>query len=180
MSIYDYSLFTRQNEEIPLSIYKGQVILIVNTATACGFTPQYKELQTLFDRYHEQGLVILDIPCNQFKEQAPESDEEIHQFCQLHYQTGFDQLKKSDVKGENALPIFAYLTSQQGFKGFGKSAKGLAMSAFLKTLDKDYQANNDVKWNFTKFLIDRQGQVVARFEPTSKMKDLEKAIQKLL
>lgn len=180
MSIYDYSLFTRQDEEIPLSTYKGQVILIVNTATACGFTPQYKELQALFDCYHEQGLVILDIPCNQFKEQAPESDEEIHQFCQLHYQTGFDQLKKSDVKGANALPVFAYLTSQHGFKGFGKSAKGLAMSAFVKTLDKDYQANDDIKWNFTKFLIDRHGQVVARFEPTSKMKDLEQAIQKLL
>lgn len=179
MSIYDYTIYTRQNQAVPLTNYQGSVLLIVNTATGCGFTPQYKELQKLHDNYHQQGLTIIDIPCNQFKEQAPESDEEIHQFCQLHYQTGFDQFRKSEVKGDRALPLYTYLTNQQGFQGFGKSVKGLAMSAFLKSLHTKDKVN-DVKWNFTKFLVDRTGQVVERFEPTDNMTEVEKAIKALL
>ena len=178
--IYDYSVYDRQGKEIPLANYKGQVLLIVNTATACGFTPQYKELQRLYDTYHDKGLTILDIPCNQFKEQAPESDDDIHQFCQLHYKTGFDQLKKSNVTGENALPLYDYLTKEKGFQGFGTSVKGLAMATFLKTIDKDYAKTDSIKWNFTKFLVDRKGHVLARFEPTISIKTIERVIKEVI
>lgn len=178
--IYDYSLNNRHGDEISLKTFKGKVLLIVNTATGCGFTPQYKDLQTLYDNYHDVGLEIIDIPCNQFNQQAPGSDEDIYQFCQLNYQTLFEQMAKSDVNGDNALPLYTFLKSQQGFKGFGIGPKALAMSAFLKTLDSNYKNTPDIKWNFTKFLVARDGEVVARFEPTISMKTVEKAIKDLL
>jgi len=180
MSIYDYSVKNIAGEEVPLKDYEGKVLLIVNTATGCGFTPHYKDLEAMYEKYHEQGLEIIDVPCNQFAGQTPGTDEEIHQFCTLKYNTQFPQMKKSDVNGENALPLFTFLKSQKGFEGFGMSPAGLAMSTLLKKIDKDFKNNPDIKWNFTKFVVDRAGNVVARFEPTANMKDVEKCVAGLL
>ena len=118
MSIYDYSVPTPKNGEISLKDYEGKVMLIVNTATGCGFTPHYKDLEAMYEKFHDQGLEIIDIPCNQFAGQTPGTDDEIHEFCQLKYNTKFPQMKKSDVNGENALPLYKYLKSQKGFEGF--------------------------------------------------------------
>ncbi len=180
MSIYDYSVVSGKGEEISMKDYEGKVVLVVNTATGCGFTPQYKDLESMYEKYHEQGLEIIDVPCNQFAGQAPESDEEIHEFCTLKYNTQFPQMKKSDVNGENAIPLFKFLKSQKGFEGFGIGPKALAMSALLKKIDPDYKNNAEIKWNFTKFLVDRQGNVVARFEPTADMKKVDKAVAELI
>ncbi len=180
MSIYDYSVKNIAGEEISLKNYEGKVMLIVNTATGCGFTPHYKDLEDMYEKYHEQGLEIIDVPCNQFAGQTPGTDEEIHQFCTLKYNTQFPQMKKSDVNGENALPLYTYLKSQKGFEGFGKSPMALMMSTMLKKIDKDYKNNPEIKWNFTKFVVDREGNVVARFEPTASMKDVEKCVEGLL
>ena len=179
-SVYDYSVKNAAGEDISLKNYEGKVLLIVNTATGCGFTPQYKEIEEMYEKYADRGFEIIDIPCNQFKEQAPGSDEEIHQFCQLHYNTKFPQMKKSDVNGENALPLYGYLKSQKGFEGFGHGPQALVMAGLLKTIDKNYKDNPDIKWNFTKFVIDRQGNVVARFEPTAKMSDVDACVAGLL
>ena len=180
MSIYDYSVTTPKGEEISLKDYEGKVLIIVNTATGCGFTPHYKELEEIYETYHDKGLEIIDVPCNQFAGQTPGTDDEIHEFCTLHYNTQFPQYKKSDVNGENELPLYTYLKSQQGFKGFGKGPMALAMGAMLKKIDKDYKNNPDIKWNFTKFIVDRQGNVVARIEPTEGMKAVEKEVAKLI
>ncbi|MBE5997701.1 MAG: glutathione peroxidase [Lachnospiraceae bacterium] len=180
MGFYDYSVKDIDNNDISMKDFEGKVVLVVNTATGCGFTPQYKDLEDMYEKYHEKGLEIVDVPCNQFAGQTPGTDEEIHQFCTLKYNTQFPQMKKSDVNGENELPLFTYLKSQKGFEGFGKGVKAMAMSAMLKKIDKDYKNNPAIKWNFTKFLVDRSGNVVARFEPTQDMKDIDKAIEKLL
>ncbi len=180
MGIYDYSVLTPKNEEISLRNFEGKVILIVNTATGCGFTPQYKDLEKMYEKYHEKGLEIVDVPCNQFAGQTPGTDEEIHEFCTLKYNTGFPQMKKSDVNGENALPLFTYLKSEKGFEGFGKGPKAMMMSAMLKKIDKDYKTNPDIKWNFTKFVVDQSGNVVARFEPTADMNEVDKCVGGLL
>ena len=180
MGIYDYVIKNGKGEDVPMSDYKGKVLLIVNTATGCGFTPHYEPLEKMYEKYHDRGFEIIDIPCNQFAGQAPESDEEIHQFCTLKYNTQFPQMKKSEVNGENELALYTYLKSQQGFKGFGKGPTALMMSAMLKTIDKDYKNNPDIKWNFTKFIVDRNGSVVARFEPTENMKNVEACVEKLL
>ena len=178
--IYDYTLKTGKGEELNLADYKGKVIMVVNTATGCGFTPQYAPIEEMYLKYHDKGLEIVDIPCNQFGAQAPGTDEEIHEFCTLHYNTTFPQMAKADVNGENELPLYTYLKSQKGFEGFGKGPKALAMSAMLKTIDKDYKNNPEIKWNFTKFIIDREGNVVARFEPTADVADVEACICSLL
>ena len=180
MTIYEYSIPEVNGNQTSLKEYEGKVLLIVNTATGCGFTPQYEDLEKFHEAYHEKGLEIIDIPCNQFAGQTPGTDEEIHQFCTLHYNTQFPQMKKSDVNGEIELPLYTYLKSQKGFEGFGKGPKAIAMSALLKKIDKNYKMNPDIKWNFTKFLVDRQGNVVARFEPTANMKDIERAIEELM
>ena len=180
MSIYDYSVIDADGRDFPLKNFEGKLVVIVNTATGCGFTPQYKELEDMYERLHWKGLEILDIPCNQFYGQAPGSDAEIHEFCTLHYNTQFPQMKKSDVNGENELPLYGYLKSQKGFEGFGKGPAALAMSAMLKKIDSDYKNNPDIKWNFTKFVVDREGNVVARFEPTASMKELERFVGGLL
>ena len=147
--IYDFKIMTGKGETLDLSDYKGRVIMVVNTATGCGFTPQYEPIERMYRDYHEKGLEILDIPCNQFGAQAPGSDEEIHEFCTLHYNTTFPQMKKADVNGENELPLYTYLKP-------------------------------DIKWNFTKFIIDRNGKVIARFEPTADMADVEECVKSLL
>jgi glutathione peroxidase len=180
MSIYDYKLADGQGNEVSMKDYEGKVMLVVNTATGCGFTPQYKDIEAIYEKFHDQGLEVIDIPCNQFAGQAPESDEEIHEFCQLHYNTQFPQMKKSDVNGENELPLYTFLKSQKGFEGFGKGPKALAMDVMLKKIDKNYKNNSDIKWNFTKFLVNRSGEVVARFEPTQKMADVEEAVAALI
>ena len=180
MSVYDYTVLDRKGNEVSLENYRGKVLLIVNTATGCGFTPQYKELEEMYEKYHDRGLEILDIPCNQFAGQTPGTDEEIHEFCTLKYNTQFPQMKKSDVNGEGALPLYAWLKEQKGFEGFGLSPAGIAMAGLLKKIDKDYKKNPDIKWNFTKFVIDRQGNVVARFEPTADMKKVDECVASLL
>ncbi len=179
-SIYDYSVPRTDGSQLSLSDFQGKVMLIVNTATGCGFTPHYEPLEKMYEQYHEQGFEIIDIPCNQFAGQTPGTDEEIHQFCTLKYNTQFPQMKKSDVNGENALPLYGYLKSEKGFEGFGKGPKALAMGVMLKKIDKGYKNNPDIKWNFTKFLVDRSGKVVARFEPTEDMKNVEQKVKELI
>ena len=180
MSFYDYTVTAPDGTEVSMKDFEGKVVLVVNTATGCGFTPHYKDIEEMYEKYHDQGLEVLDIPCNQFAGQTPGTDEEIHEFCTLHYNTHFPQMKKSDVNGENELPLYTYLKSQQGFKGFGMSPASIAMSAMCKKNDKDYKKNPDIKWNFTKFVVDREGNVVARFEPTAKMEDVAKFVGELV
>lgn len=180
MGVYDYSVLDAKGGEVKLSDYKGKVLMIVNTATGCGFTPQYKDIEAMYEKFHDKGFEVIDIPCNQFAGQTPGTDEEIHQFCQLKYNTQFPQMKKSDVNGENQLELYKFLKSQKGFEGFGKGPAALAMGLMLKKIDKDYKNNPDIKWNFTKFIVDREGNVVARFEPTAKMDEVEKCVESLL
>lgn len=180
MNIYDYEVEMANGEMFKLADCRGKVMVIVNTATGCGFTPQYEPLEAMYEKFHDIGLEIIDVPCNQFAGQTPGTDEEIHEFCTLKYNTRFPQMKKADINGENAIPLFTYLKSQKGFEGFGKGVKALVMSATLKKIDKNYKNNPDIKWNFTKFVVDRNGEVVARFEPTEDMKELEKCVESLL
>lgn len=178
--IYDFKVTKRNGEELSLADYKGKVILIVNTATGCGFTPQYAPIEEMYKKYHEAGLEILDIPCNQFGAQAPGSDDEIHEFCQLHYNTTFEQMKKADVNGPLELPLYTYLKSQKGFGGFDDSKLGSLLHNMFLAQDKDYASKPNIKWNFTKFVINRDGEVVARFEPTDDLAKLEELIKSLL
>ncbi len=178
--IYDYSVTRGNGETLNLSDYKGKAILIVNTATGCGFTPQYEPIERYYKDYHDKGLEILDIPCNQFGGQAPGSDEEIHEFCTMHFNTTFPQMKKSDVNGPNELPLYKFLKSQKGFKGFGDSEMGKKLKEMFDKMNPGWDKGDDIKWNFTKFLIDREGNVVERFEPTTDMEVVEIAIKKLL
>ena len=179
MNIYDFSVKTQDGSDVSLSDYKGKVILVVNTAIGCGFTPQYDELQDIYDEFNGAGLEILDFPCNQFGGQAPGDDEEIHSFCTGRYGITFPQFSKVDVNGENAIPLFKWLTENTKFEGFGMSPMGMMMSGVVKKMDKDYKNNGNIKWNFTKFLIDRNGEIVARFEPTD-MKKLKEKIEECL
>ena len=180
MSIYDFTVKAQDGRDIPLSDYRGKVLLIVNTATGCGFTPQYAPIEKMYLDYHDLGLEILDIPCNQFGGQAPGTDDEIHDFCTLHFNTTFPQMKKADVNGDNQLPIYAFLKSQKGFRGFGEGKMADILRSILPGIDPDYEHNSNIKWNFTKFIIDRQGQVAARFEPTADMADVENFVKSLL
>ena len=179
MNIYDFTVKAQNGSEVSLSDYKGKVLLVVNTATGCGFTPQYDELQDLYVEFKEKGFEILDFPCNQFGEQAPGDDEEIHSFCTGRFGITFPQFSKVDVNGENAIPLFQWLTENTKFEGFGMSPMGMMLSGVVKKNDKDYKNNGKVKWNFTKFLIDRNGEIVARFEPTD-MKNLKEKIAECL
>ena len=178
--IYDYEVTTGKGEKVSLSDFKDRVILVVNTATGCGFTPQYAPIEQLYKDYHDKGLEILDIPCNQFGAQTPGSDEEIHEFCTLQYNTTFPQMKKSDVNGENELPLLTYLKSQKGFEGFDEHPYKELLENMFKAADPDWDKKSDIKWNFTKFVVDRKGNVVARFEPTADMKKVEDCIKSLL
>ncbi len=180
MGFYDLSVTAPDGSQVSMADFKGKVVLVVNTATGCGFTPHYAPIEEMYEKYHDQGFEVVDVPCNQFKGQTPGTDEEIHQFCTLKYHTQFPQMKKSDVNGENAIELFKYLKSQKGFEGFGKGPAALAMSALLKTIDKDYKNNPEIKWNFTKFVINREGEVVARFEPTADMKKVEACVASLI
>ena len=165
MSIYDIKVKTRNNEEFDLATLEGKVIIVVNTATGCGFTPQYKGLEALYEKYHNQGLEILDFPCDQFGHQAPGTNEEIHNFCTAKYKTQFDQLAKIDVNGENESPVFTLLKQQQPHEAVKGFKNKLAMAA-IKKISKTCKKDGDIVWNFTKFLIDQKGNVIKRYAPT--------------
>ena len=145
MNIYDFEVLDQKGEKVSLKKFEGKVLLVVNTATKCGFTPQYTALENMYEELKKQGFEILDFPCNQFLHQAPGSDEEINTFCMLNYNTKFTRFKKIDVKGKNADPLYKWLVTQ--------NEKGKPQA---------------VKWNFTKFLINRKGDVIDRFGPTEK------------
>ena len=180
MNVYDFKVKTQDGGEVSLADYRGKVLLIVNTATGCGFTPQYDELQDLYELHQKDGFEILDFPCNQFADQAPGSDEEIHDFCTGRFGITFPQFSKIDVLGENAHPLFKYLSENTTFGGFSKGPMSLILTGVVKKMDKDYKSNGNVKWNFTKFLISRDGEIVARFEPTASMKDVKAQVEALL
>lgn len=180
-NISDFQLTSKKGQEIALSQYKGKVVLIVNTATECGFTPQYEELEALYKRHKEAGLEILDIPCNQFGGQAPGSDEEISEFCSTKFGIEFPQFRKAEVNGEGQLPLYTWLKGEKGFEGFDPTHN--LTPILIDIFDKNmpgWRESSDIKWNFTKFLIDREGKVVARFEPTHNMADVEQQIKALL
>ena len=181
-NVKDFTVLDRKGNPVNLGeAYGGKVLLIVNTATRCGFTPQYEELEALYEKYNAAGLEILDFPCNQFGAQAPGSDEEIHSFCSLTYGTKFPQFKKIEVNGEGESPLFAHLKACQPFGGFDMEHKlGKLLHEMMLKSDPDYASKPDIKWNFTKFVVDREGNVVARFEPTAPMSDVEALIASLL
>lgn len=167
-NIYQFTVEDNKRQPVSLKAYEGKVILIVNTASRCGFTPQYDELEAMYKELHEQGFEILDFPCNQFGNQAPESDEEYASFCQLNYKTEFAQMRKIEVNGPNESPLYTWLKAQQPFKGFDPQHKLTPiLEKMFDKADPEWRTKSDIKWNFTKFLVDRKGKVVARFEPTA-------------
>ena len=179
MSIYDYTVKNRKGEDVSISEFKGKVLLIVNTATGCGFTPQYEGLEKLYKEYHEKGLEILDFPCNQFGNQAPGSNDEIHEFCTLKYNTTFDQFAKVDVNGENEAPLYTFIKEQQK----EEEVEGLKNKMTMKAIEKISSTTKkpgDIKWNFTKFLVDREGNVIKRFAPTDAPEKIEDSIKELI
>ena len=177
MKVYDFVVKDTQGQEVSLSDYKGKVLLIVNTATRCGLTPQYEELQQLYAQYADQGLEILDFPCNQFREQAPESSSEIAQVCQMKFGTKFKIFDKIDVNGENAAPLYVYLKSEKPEDKANHVFKDLLLK--LASIGEKREGS-DIKWNFTKFLVNRNGEVVARFAPSVKPSEIESDIRALL
>lgn len=180
MGVYNYKVKKRDGSELDLAKLKGKVLLIVNTATGCGFTPQYAGLEDLYKKYHAQGLEILDFPCNQFGHQAPGTDAEIHEFCTAKYDTTFDQLAKVEVNGEKAEPLFVYLKEAMPEDTEPKGMKNkLAMKAIAK-IPGVSREKGFIKWNFTKFLIDADGKVVGRFGPTDTPEEMEPEIKRVL
>ena len=175
-TVYDFTVKDRKGCGVSLSEYQGKVLLIVNTATGCGFTPHYEPLEAMYKEMKDQGLEILDFPCNQFANQAPGSEDEIHEFCTLKFGTEFPQFAKIDVNGDNADPLFVYLATEKPFEGFGKGLKNAALSKFSDMNNKTFGDKAYIKWNFTKFLVDREGKVLARFEPTVDMKVVREAV----
>lgn len=181
MTVYDFTVKAQDGSDVSLSDYKGKVLLIVNTATGCGFTPQYSELQALYEAHQKDGLEILDFPCNQFANQAPGNDEEIHTFCTGRFGITFPQFTKIDVNGANAIPLYKWLTENTVFGGFDKLHPiGMALTQMLKRQDVDFKHTSSIKWNFTKFLISRDGDILKRFEPTASMKKLRSAVEEAL
>lgn len=179
-TVYDFAVKDRMGKDVSLADYKGKVLLIVNTATGCGFTPHYAPLEAMYKEFRDRGFEILDFPSNQFANQAPGSDDEIHQFCTLKFGTEFPQFAKIDVNGDTADPLFAFLAAEKPFTGFGKGLKNAALNKFAKMNNKKYGDKTYIGWNFTKFLIDREGKVIARFEPTTDMEDVKKAVEAAL
>ena len=179
MSIYDYTVKARKGATLNLNDLKGKVLLIVNTATGCGFTPQYEALEKLYEKYHDQGFEVLDFPCNQFGHQAPGDESEIHEFCTAKYQTQFDQLAKIDVNGEAEEPLYTFLKAQQPDEKV-EGMKNKAAMAMIAKISTTCKKPGDIKWNFTKFLVDREGNVVKRFNPTSDPMSFEQDIAALI
>ncbi|SBV93053.1 putative glutathione peroxidase [uncultured Eubacteriales bacterium] len=180
MSVYDFEYTSIEGKPVRMSEYQGKPLLIVNTASKCGFTPQYKGLEALYQKYKDQGLVVIGFPCNQFMEQEPGSEQEIAEFCSVRYGVTFPLSQKVDVRDESAIPLYRYLTAQKGFQGLGKGLKVQALELMLKARYKEGFSDEQIKWNFTKFLIGRDGAVVARYEPTVEPEDIAGDIEKLL
>lgn len=177
-NIYQFTVLDGADNAVALSDYQGKVLLVVNTATQCGFTPQYEELQALYEKYHDRGFEVLDFPCNQFGQQAPGSYDDIHAFCTGTYNITFPQMAKIDVNGDSAAALYTWLKAQAPFGGFDTTDRiGAYLDQMFRAQDSLYDQSSDIKWNFTKFLISRDGQVMARFEPTAKIFDIESAIQ---
>lgn len=180
-TVYEFSVKDKKGKEVSLKEYANEVLLIVNTATKCGFTPQYEELEKLYEKYHSQGFEVLDFPCNQFGQQAPGTDESIHEFCKLNYGTEFPRFKKLKVNGDDADPLYKFLKEQKSFAGFDASHPLTpVLDKLLSESNPAYKENADIKWNFTKFLINKRGQVVARFEPTESIENIAKQIEEIL
>lgn len=181
MGVYDFKVKNIRGEEVALSQYAGKLLLIVNTASKCGFTPQYDGLEKLYQKYKDRGLVVLGFPSNQFLEQDPGSNEEISSFCKVNYGVTFPLFSKIDVRGENADPLFRYLTEAAPFKGFelekesGRMIRGVVKEHYPENLE-----GNGVKWNFTKFLVGRDGKVLGRYEPTVTPEELDPAVKAAL
>ena len=179
-TMYDFNVKDRKGNEVSLKDYEGKVVLVVNTATGCGFTPHYEPLEAMYKELRDKGFEILDFPCNQFANQAPGSEDEIHEFCTMKFGTEFPQFAKIDVNGDSADPLFAWLATEKPFEGFGKGLKNAALEKFAAGNNKKFGDKAYIKWNFTKFLVDREGNVVSRFEPTADMKDVEESVKALL
>ena len=179
-NVYDFTVKDRMGNEVSLKDYEGKVLLIVNTATGCGFTPHYEPLEAMYKDLRDKGFEILDFPCNQFADQAPGTNDEIHEFCTLKFGTEFPQFAKIDVNGETADPLFDFLAAEKPFNGFGKGLKNAALNKFAAANNKKYGDKTNIGWNFTKFLVDREGNVVSRFEPTDDMGDVRKAVEAAL
>ena len=177
MTIYDFTAVSNEGETVNFSDYKGKVLLIANTASKCGFTPQYDGLEALYKEYKDKGLVVIGFPCDQFGHQEPGTNEEIAEFCRLNHGVTFPLMDKIEVNGENAHPIFKWLYTEKPFEGFGEGETAQFMDKMLSGRDPEYASNPDIKWNFTKFLIDRKGHVVARFEPTEDMKKVRAKVE---
>ena len=179
-TVYDFTVKDRKGKDVSLKEYANEVLLIVNTATKCGFTPQYEEMEKLYEKYRSKEFAILDFPCNQFGQQAPGTDESIHEFCKLNFGTEFPRFKKVKVNGPDADTLFKFLQEQKGFAGWDMEHPiAHILDDMLSKEDPDYKDKPDIKWNFTKFLVDKRGMVVARFEPTTKMEVIEAEIEKL-
>ena len=180
-TVYEFSVKDRKGKDVSLKEYSNEVLLIVNTATKCGFTPQYDELEKLYETSHQQGFEILDFPCNQFGQQAPGTDDSIHEFCKLNYGTDFPRFKKVKVNGPDAEPLFLFLQEQKGFAGWNmEHPLAHILDDMLSKQDADYKSKADIKWNFTKFLVNKKGQVISRFEPTESIASIETQIEELL
>lgn len=177
-NVYDFTVKDRKGNDVSLKDYEGKVLLIVNTATGCGFTPHYEPLEAMYKELKDKGFEILDFPCNQFANQAPGTEDEIHEFCTLKFGADFPQFAKIDVNGETANPLFAYIATEKPFVGFGGGLKGVALKKFADMNNKQFGDKAYIMWNFTKFLIDRSGNVVARFEPTTDMKLVKEEVIK--
>ena len=178
--MYDFSAVANDCSDVNFADYKDKVLLIVNTASKCGFTPQYDGLEALYQQFKDKGLVVIGFPCDQFGHQEPGTNEEIEEFCRLNHGVTFPLMAKSDVNGENANAIFKWLYSEKPFAGFGEGDTAKFMDGMLSRQDPDYASNPDIKWNFTKFLIDRKGRVVARFEPMVTPAELASSIEEQL
>lgn len=178
-SIYDFKVLSNRGKEMNLADYKGQVILIVNTASKCGFTPQYDGLEALYKQYKDRGFVILGFPCDQFANQEPGSDEQIAEFCRLNHGVTFPLMSKCDVNGSNAHPVFEFLKSQAPTEEY-KGLKAKATHAMLKRISKSVEKESDILWNFTKFLISKDGKTIKRYAPVVEPKDFESEIEAML
>lgn len=180
MSVYEFTAEKANGEQVSLQEFQGKVLLIVNTASKCGFTPQYEDLEKLHQAYQGKGLAVLGFPSNQFAEQEPGSNEEVQEFCKLNYGVTFPVFAKGDVRGETAQPLFRYLSETVPFAGFGQTEKDKGLQGFLQANLPAYLEGNDIKWNFTKFLVDRAGNVVKRYESPVNPLDIAKDIENLL
>lgn len=181
MGLYDYEVKNGEGQPVSMKEYEGKVLLIVNSATACGFTPQYEDLQGLYEKFNDKGLEILDFPCNQFGNQAPGSQKEIQSFCELEYGVTYPVFEKVDVNGNGALPLYDFLKEEKGFKGFDLDHPLTpVLDGMLSAADPEYKTDPSIKWNFTKFLVDRSGTILERFEPTTSVKLIEQRLEGIL